>query len=69
VKTSFKKSSIKVASPLRKGAGTRSTTPKTAPLKTYRKTALQEDVFMGASFGETGLNESPSIIGMGKTAR
>jgi hypothetical protein len=48
------------------------TSPRLAPLKTriYTKAALGEDPtkFSGSGFGDTGLDETPSIMGMGKNA-
>lgn len=62
---SFKKLSIKTPA-LKKGRGTLAQGMK--PLKTsstYTKDALK---FGSIGFGDTGLQETPSLLGMGKTA-
>jgi hypothetical protein len=78
---SYKKPSIKApvprANPLgstKKAAGfSKTASPRVAPLKTrvYTKAALGEDPtkFGGLGFGDTGLEETPSIIGMGRNAK
>lgn len=66
MKQSFKKLSIKTPTP-KTGSGkfVTSSSPKTSSLKTYTKEALK---FGPIGFGNTGLNEMPSLLGMKKTA-
>ena len=73
----FKKPSIKVSSG-RSGGGKSSgkfpsvSSPKLKPLKTriYTKDVLKSDPsqYGGIGFGNTGLEETPSLLGMSKSA-
>jgi hypothetical protein len=70
--TYAKKLTTKIPSP-KKGTGfSRAANPKTSGLKrTYAKSTLGLDpaAFGGFGFGDTGLAETPSIIGMGQPSR
>lgn len=75
--TSYSKIKNPVPAPRAKPAGAGKfphvTAPKLAPLKTriYTKASLNEDPmkFTESGFGDTGLEETPSIIGMGRNAK
>jgi len=69
----FKKPSIKVSSGSKSRAKFPSvSSPKLKPLKTrvYTKDVLKTDPseYGGIGFGNTGLEETPSLLGMGKSA-
>lgn len=73
MKTSFKKLSINTPAPKRGlGKFAKTSTPKLAPLKTriYTKDILKTDpsAYGNIGFGDTALNETPSLLGMKRTS-